>query len=259
MLNVMSRDARGGGAAEGEESEAEEEEEEGAEEEEEEEGAKTGEEEAKGSEEEEKVSPMKGRRARRAKPASDTLSTIKEDPDNEFTMSRKKRSEMASAASSVASPSAHDGVSTAVEDEPDREDISGLDESVEQSSVDASKMLTFAGRAPTLEDEMLSKNTTLESIREYLEGELGERIVKAYPVLREFGDNIFYDEKTVELVKQLDGLLSENEVRRYQQFFATLVFMEEEAEKLRLQKEEKEMRKRREEFDKTATFGIRQR
>ena len=119
--------------------------------------------------------------------------------------------------------------------------------------------MSFAGRAPTIEDEMLSKNTTLESIREYLEGELGERIIKAYPVLRAFGDNIFYDEKTIDLVRQLDGVLTESEVRRYQQFFATLVFMEEEAEKLRMQKEEADMQKRREEFDKTATFGIRQR
>ena len=76
--------------------------------------------------------------------------------------------------------------------------------------------MTFAGKAPSVEDEILSKNTTLENVRAYLEGELGERVVRAYPVLRAFGDNIFYDEKTAELVRDLKGILSEDEVRRFQ-------------------------------------------
>ena len=46
-------------------------------------------------------------------------------------MSKKKGSAIASVNSSVASPSANDAVSTSVEEEPDREDISGLDESAE--------------------------------------------------------------------------------------------------------------------------------
>ena len=39
--------------------------------------------------------------------------------------------------------------------------------------------------------------------------------MSAYPVLRAFGDNIFYDEKTAELVRELKGILTEEEVRRF--------------------------------------------
>lgn len=44
------------------------------------------------------------------------------------------------------------------------------------------------------------------------------------------GDNLLFSEKTGELEALLDGILSKQEVRKYQQHFATWIFMELQAE-----------------------------
>jgi len=70
-------------------------------------------------------------------------------------------------------------------------------------------------------------------VREHLEKELGEtKILKAYPVLKEFGDGIFFDDSGEELKEKLKGILTEAEIKRYQNYFASLIFMELEAEKV---------------------------
>ena len=45
--------------------------------------------------------------------------------------------------------------------------------------------------------DLASKMQSIEHIREYLEQELGEEtLMQAYPVLRDFGDDILFEEKT---------------------------------------------------------------
>jgi len=43
-------------------------------------------------------------------------------------------------------------------------------------------------------------------------------------VLRDFGDDILFDEKTAELVEKLDFCLTEAEVMKYRNFLSLLVF-----------------------------------
>ena len=60
-----------------------------------------------------------------------------------------------------------------------------------------------------------------------MEKELGEeKLMEAYPLLREFGDKILFFEKTAELEKILSGVLTIAEIRKYQPHFATWIFME---------------------------------
>ena len=55
------------------------------------------------------------------------------------------------------------------------------------------------------------KLNNISSIRDYLEEEIGQdRLYQAYPILRDFGDDILFEEKTPELVKKLSGILTEN-------------------------------------------------
>jgi hypothetical protein len=69
-------------------------------------------------------------------------------------------------------------------------------------------------------------------LRDYFEQELGEeKLLRAYPILKEFGDGIFYDETGDELIEKLRGILTVQEIKKYQNLFASLIFMELEAEK----------------------------
>jgi len=43
-------------------------------------------------------------------------------------------------------------------------------------------------------------------------------------VLRDFGDDLLFEEKSAELVEKLEFLMSEAEVLKYRNFFALLVF-----------------------------------
>lgn len=66
---------------------------------------------------------------------------------------------------------------------------------------------------------------SITAIRDYLENELGQdRLYKAYPVLRDFGDDILFEEKSAELIERLDFVMTEPEVLKYRNFFALLVF-----------------------------------
>jgi hypothetical protein len=79
--------------------------------------------------------------------------------------------------------------------------------------------------------EEISKFTSVEQYREFLEKELGEdRLMKAYPLLKEFGDRILYFDKTTELEVILKDILTVKEIKKYQPHFATWIFMELQAE-----------------------------
>ena len=43
-------------------------------------------------------------------------------------------------------------------------------------------------------------------------------------MLRDFGDDLLFEEKSAELVEKLEFLMSEAEVLKYRNFFALLVF-----------------------------------
>ena len=66
---------------------------------------------------------------------------------------------------------------------------------------------------------------SITAIRDYLEAELGQdRLFAAYPVLRDFGDDILFEEKTADLIAKLEFVMSEAEVLKYRNFFALLIF-----------------------------------
>ena len=48
--------------------------------------------------------------------------------------------------------------------------------------------------------------------------------------MRDFGDDILYEEKTAEFVEKLSHVMSEAEVHKYRNFFALLVFHDEQVE-----------------------------
>jgi|LauGreDrversion4_2_1035121.scaffolds.fasta_scaffold19253_2 hypothetical protein len=54
--------------------------------------------------------------------------------------------------------------------------------------------------------------------------------MRAYPILKDFGDKILFFDKTNELEKILSGVLSLAEIKKYQPHFATWIFMELQAE-----------------------------
>ena len=84
----------------------------------------------------------------------------------------------------------------------------------------------------SLNDADLSKLSSVERIREYLEEEIGiDLLLKIHPVLKSFGDDILLAEKMVELKQSLKPYLSGDKVDRYHQYFATLIFYELEMEK----------------------------
>ena len=52
----------------------------------------------------------------------------------------------------------------------------------------------------------------------------------AYPVLRDFGDDILYEEQTASLVEKLSHVMEEVEVHKYRNFFSLLVFHDMQVE-----------------------------
>jgi len=81
-------------------------------------------------------------------------------------------------------------------------------------------------------DVDMSKLCSVERIREYLEQELGpDLLMKVYPIITGFGDDILFMDKIQELKDQLKHLLSGEEVDKYHITFSTLVFYELEIEK----------------------------
>lgn len=90
---------------------------------------------------------------------------------------------------------------------------------------------TFMGNEGGAALKEISKMSSVEQYRDFLEKELGEeKLMRAYPLLKEFGDKILFFEKTAELECILSGVLTTNEIRKYQPHFATWIFMELQAE-----------------------------
>jgi hypothetical protein len=78
----------------------------------------------------------------------------------------------------------------------------------------------------------MSKLSSVEQIREYLESELGaDKLKKIYPIIKSFGDDILFMDKLQDLKSQLKPYLKESQVDRYHIMFSTLVFYELEIEK----------------------------
>jgi hypothetical protein len=72
---------------------------------------------------------------------------------------------------------------------------------------------------------------SIENVREYLEEELGDKLLmRLYPRLLDIGDDIFADENLELLQQALQGLLTDEQISKYIQFFATLVFYEKQTE-----------------------------
>lgn len=83
-------------------------------------------------------------------------------------------------------------------------------------------------------DQDLSRYDNIERIKEYLENEIGKDILsKAHPILREFGDDILYENNIPNVIQKLKGIVSEDEVVKYLHFFATLIFFENQADNLK--------------------------
>lgn len=94
----------------------------------------------------------------------------------------------------------------------------------------ASNDATFVGMRLS-QNADVSKLQSIESIREYLEKELGiDRLLKIHPIIRSFGDAILHSDKIDELREKLAHLLDAEKVSYYHQYFATLVFYELEME-----------------------------
>ena len=78
----------------------------------------------------------------------------------------------------------------------------------------------------------MSKLCSVEQIREYLESELGAPLLmKIYPIIKAFGDDILFTDKIQDLKDQLKPHLTGQQVDRYHIMFSTLVFYELEIEK----------------------------
>ena len=77
----------------------------------------------------------------------------------------------------------------------------------------------------------MSKLDTVEKIRDYLESELGvDILMKVYPIIKSFGDDILFMDKISELKQKLSHLIDGKTVDRLHITFSTLVFYELEIE-----------------------------
>ena len=89
-------------------------------------------------------------------------------------------------------------------------------------------------------DDDLGKYNSTDRIKLYLEEEIGQELLsKAHPILKEFGDDILYENNIPLVVDKLQGILSENEVVKYLHFFATWIFFENEQERIKERKNNK--------------------
>ena len=129
-----------------------------------------------------------------------------------------------------------------------RDNLSSSDEDDEnyqtakQGGIDFTQSFGRPGQQNNLKDftfmdgeqmprEVSKKLGSIASIRDYLEAEIGqERLYQAYPILRDFGDDILFEEKAEVLVQKLSHILSRAEVKQYQNFFALLVFHDLQAD-----------------------------
>ena len=73
----------------------------------------------------------------------------------------------------------------------------------------AATFMDRGGNGQQAADLDMSKLDTVEKIREYLEAELGvETLVKVYPIIKEFGDDILFMDKIQELKSKLAHLIT---------------------------------------------------
>lgn len=71
---------------------------------------------------------------------------------------------------------------------------------------------TFLAKSQNAEVDM-SKLGSIEKIREYLESELGPHLlIKVYPIIKAFGDDILFMDKIPSLKEKLSHLLSGEKV-----------------------------------------------
>ena len=105
------------------------------------------------------------------------------------------------------------------DDEMIGEDDQSTDASVNNQPAPNRNDFTFMGNEDTSVFEQISKFTSVEQYREFLEKELGDdKLMSAYPILKEFvilfsinsyqGDKLLFSEKTTELEALLAGILS---------------------------------------------------
>ena len=88
---------------------------------------------------------------------------------------------------------------------------------------------SFMAQTHSIDIDNLS---SAERINSYLNSELGSTLFdKIHPVIKAFGDEILLADKMNELKHKLKPYLSESQVDKYHQYFATLVFFELEDEK----------------------------
>jgi len=94
----------------------------------------------------------------------------------------------------------------------DRDDFEDSGEEEEKEIRPADKNFTFMGEEGAMKNDILSKFNNVEQIREYLENKLGEdTMIRAYPILQDFGDDIFFEEKVESMVKKLDGIMTKKQ------------------------------------------------
>ena len=111
-----------------------------------------------------------------------------------------------------------------------RDDLTDDDDDLapDRTEVNPLKDFTFVGGSMDLmakPKQQPKKLDSITAIRDYLESELGQdRLYQAYPVLRDFGDDMLYEEKTAELVEKLEFCMTAEEVEKYRNFFSLLVF-----------------------------------
>ena len=124
-----------------------------------------------------------------------------------------------------------------------RDDLSDSDDDLEddeeESKVqrkDFSKRMdfTFMGskEEQVKQKEIAKKIKSIQDIRKFLEDSLGQdTLYKAYPILRDFGEKILFEEYFEDLVEQLDGILERDQVRKYHNYFLLMVFHDLEVDK----------------------------
>jgi hypothetical protein len=101
--------------------------------------------------------------------------------------------------------------------------------------IDDNKGHTFLAKSQNSPDFDMSKLGSAERIREYLENELGEKMFEVYPIIKDFGDDILFNDKIQDIKANLAHLISGKEVDKLYIYFSTLVFYELEMDKSKSQ------------------------
>ena len=128
--------------------------------------------------------------------------TVVPEEDENFTQTKKEESKKESEFDNV--------VNEIVDGRDELDDLDGEDmyNTAFSNKNQAYGAFTFVGDGDNMAADT-SKMDSFERVKEYLEEELGtETLNKAYPILRDFGDDILFDEKTELLVKRLSPIIN---------------------------------------------------